>query len=59
MADAGTSVDAGNEEQESEHEQLSEAGLGLEGITIPTCCTNAIVHAILSLALVTTSGRPL
>lgn len=30
MADAGSSVDAGHEEQKSEHGELREAGLGLE-----------------------------
>ena len=32
MADAGTSVDAGHEEQESEHGELFEASLGLDGL---------------------------
>ena len=30
MADAGTSVGAGHEEQKSEHGKLREAGVGLE-----------------------------
>lgn len=37
MADAGTSVDAGHEKQESEHGELFEASLGLEGL-IPFPC---------------------
>lgn len=56
LADAGTSVDAGHEEQEGQHGELFEASMGLERVTDKHIARPFILHFSMEFWYLSTSG---